>query len=46
MLGACFVAGLAFARVLRRDPGERRYGRADGGWDPEGRPEYWDEELP
>lgn len=46
LLGACFVAGLAFARVMKRDPGERRYGRGDGGWDAEGRPAYWDEELP
>ncbi len=51
LLGACFVAGLAIARVMKREPGPQRFG-ADGGWDAEGRatyqgrPAYWDEELP
>lgn len=45
LLGACFVAGLAVARVMKRDPGEQRWS-GDGGWNAEGRPAYWDEELP
>lgn len=46
LLGACFVAGLAVARVMKRDPGEQPWRGDGGGWDAEGRPAYWDEELP
>ncbi len=45
LLSACFVAGLAVARMMKREPGRRSWG-GDGGWDAEGRAAYWDEEVP
>lgn len=53
LLGACFVAGLAVARVMKGDSGPQQSWRGgDGGWESEGRtayegrPAYWDEEIP
>lgn len=45
LLSACFVAGLAVARLMKREPGRRPW-RENGNWDAEGRPAYWDEEIP
>lgn len=49
LLGACFLGGLAIARAMKREPQPWR----GNGWDSdgrpaysEGRPAYWDEELP
>ena len=44
VLSACFVAGLAVARLMKREP-ERRAWEGDGRWEAERQPEYWDEEI-
>ena len=53
LLGACFVGGLAIARVMKGgDSGGGYQTRSNGRWDAEGRsayegrPAYWDEEVP
>lgn len=42
LLSACFVGGLAFARVLKREPAGASQG--DGGWRAERHPDHLDEE--